>query len=143
MNIEVTQNPNLDDLQTISLGLQAHNKKHIGEAATEDELKFAVFAKDDSGQVIGGIRAIAFWDWVNIEVIWVDETARGAGLGRQLLEEAEAFARQKGFFRVSLETGSFQAREFYEKQGYAVFGQLDDFPVGHTMFYMKKTLNSL
>jgi len=44
------------------------------------------------------------------------------------------------FFLASLETASFQAREFYEKQGYEVFGELDDFPKGHTMFYMKKVL---
>lgn len=140
MNIEVIQNPSPDDLQTISLGLQSHNTKFIGGVAVEDALKFAVFAKDNAGKVIGGIRAVALWDWVNIEVIWVDEKARGAGIGRQLLEKAEAFAMEKDFFFVSLETASFQAREFYEKQGYEVFGELEDYPKGHKMFYMKKEL---
>lgn len=142
MNIEVTQHPNPRDLQTISSGLQSHNRKVIGGVAVEDELRFAVFAKDDQGNVIGGIRAVGFWNWLNIELIWVDEGARGVGVGKQILKKAEGFAVENNFFKASLETASFQAREFYEKQGYEVFGQLDDFPLGHTMFYMKKVLLS-
>ncbi len=142
MNIEATQKPNPDDLQTISLGLQAHNAKHIGGVAVEDEFKFAVFAKNNAGKVVGGIRAVAFWNWLNIEVIWVDEAARGGGVGQQLLAAAEEFAVKNDFFFACLETASFQAREFYEKQGYEVFGELDDFPKGHTMFYMKKALSN-
>ncbi len=141
LNIEVTQNPNKDDLRTISRGLQSHNAKTIGGVAVEDELKFAVFAKDASGRVTGGIRAVASWNWLNIEVIWVDEEARGAGVGKQLLRKAEEFAIKNNFFSCCLETASFQAREFYEKQGYELFGELDDYPMGHTMFYMKKALS--
>ncbi len=140
MNIKVTQQPNADELATISQGLQSSNSKHIGDAATEEGLKFAVFARDDSGTVIGGIRAVAFWDWMNIEVIWVHEKARGSGIGRQLLKAAEEFAMENHFFWSCLETASFQAREFYEKQGYEVFGEPQDFPKGHTMYYMKKAL---
>ena len=141
MNIEVTQNPDKGDLTTISRGLQSHNAKTLGGVAVEDELKFAVFAKDAAGRVMGGVRAVASWNWMNIEVIWVDEQARGAGVGQQLLQEAEAYAIKNDVFSSCLETTSFQAREFYEKQGYEVFGELDDFPMGHTMFYMKKALS--
>jgi len=35
---------------------------------------------------------------------------------------------------------SFQARGFYEKVGYTVFGRLDDCPPGHSRFYMQKPL---
>lgn len=143
LNFEVTQNPNNDDLKTISVGLQTHNAKTIGGVATEDELRFAVFAKDIDGRVIGGLRAVASWDWVNIEVIWVDEDARGAGVGQQLLRKAEEFAVSKDVFRLCLETTSFQARGFYEKQGYEVFGELEEYPRGHTMFYMKRVLPEL
>jgi ribosomal protein S18 acetylase RimI-like enzyme len=140
LNIEVTQNPDPDDLQSISMGLQSHNAKFIGEGAFEDEFRFSVFAKDDTGKVVGGLRAAAAWNWLNIEVIWVSEKARGVGLGQRLLARAEEFAMKSGFFSVYLETASFQAREFYEKQGYAVFGKLDDYPIGHVMYYMKKRL---
>ena len=41
-----------------------------------------------------------------------------------------------------LDTLSFQARPFYEKLGYRVYGQLEDFPAGsgHTRYYLTKTL---
>lgn len=142
LTIEIEQSPKQADLETISLGLQSHNKKHIGDAASEEELTFAVFARNDVGEVIGGLRAIAEWDWLNIELIWVDEDYRNMQIGKQLLEKAEAFAIENKVFNVSLETGSFQAREFYEKQGYEIFGTLDDYPIGHTMYYMKKSLST-
>ena len=140
LNITVEQNPKQSDLQTISLGLQAHNEKYIGDAASEEELYFSVFAKNDAGEVIGGLRAVAEWDWLNIEVMWVNENFRKMQIGKQLLAKAEAFAIENNVFSASLETGSFQAREFYEKQGYEIFGTLDDYPLGHTMYYMKKSL---
>lgn len=140
IKIEVEQNPKQSDLKTISLGLQSHNEKHIGDAASEEELTFTVFARNDKGEVIGGIRAVAEWDWLNIELTWVDETFRNMQIGKQLLEKAEAFAIENNVLNVSLETGSFQALEFYEKQGYEIFGTLDDYPKGHTMYYMKKSL---
>ena len=102
MKIEVTRHPSKADLRTISQGLQAHNSKFIGGIAVEDELRFAVFAKDSQGIVVGGIRAVGFWNWLNIEVIWVDEKARGEGLGRQILSRAEEFAKENNYFKVCL-----------------------------------------
>ena len=31
--------------------------------------------------------------------------------------------------------------EFYKKQGYQVFGQLDDIPPGYTSFFLKKQID--
>ena len=35
---------------------------------------------------------------------------------------------------------SFQARPFYERLGYAVFGAVEDCPPGHTKFHLEKVL---
>jgi len=39
-----------------------------------------------------------------------------------------------------LETHSYEARPFYEKLGYEVFAALEDYPPGHTKFYLRKQL---
>jgi hypothetical protein len=49
---------------------------------------------------------------------------------------------QHGFTRARVETTSFQARPFYERLGYEVYGVLDECPVGHTTYFMKKQLRA-
>jgi hypothetical protein len=39
-----------------------------------------------------------------------------------------------------LDTFEFQARGFYEHQGYTCFADLPDYPPGFSRFFMKKSL---
>ncbi|HCU57536.1 MAG TPA: hypothetical protein DF984_04810 [Anaerolineaceae bacterium] len=68
------------------------------------------------------------------------EDLRGQEFGRQLLEKAETEARQRNAKHAYLDTFSFQAPAFYEKSGYAEFSRLEDFPAGHTRYFLVKTL---
>ena len=65
---------------------------------------------------------------------------RGQGYGSRLLLAAEEEARTQGCRGVFLSTFSFQARPFYERFGYEVFGELADYPAGHALYFMQKTL---
>ena len=47
---------------------------------------------------------------------------------------------QKGAKLIHLDTFDFQAKEFYEKQGYIVFGILENCPEKHYRYYLKKVL---
>jgi GNAT superfamily N-acetyltransferase len=105
-----------------------------------EELRFAVLARTSTGELAGGIRASAFWGYLSIELLWLSEPARGGGIGTRLVRAAEAFAVQHGFQYARVETTSFQAKPFYEKLGYEVFGVLDDFPPGYRSYYLKKRL---
>ena len=78
------------------------------------------------------------WNVAYIETLWVDESHRGQGLGAKLLAEVENTAKEKGCYLIHLDTFDFQAKEFYEKQGYVVFGVLEDCPKGHCRYYLKK-----
>ena len=140
MKIEITEKPDHKDLETISKGLQSYNKKMIGEQTDGEVLSFAVFSRDDDGKIIGGIRAVAFWNWLTIELLWISEEFRGLGIGTQLMEQAEHFAMKNNYYLSIVETASFQARDFYEKSGYEVFAELDNYPNGHKNYYMKKKL---
>jgi hypothetical protein len=56
------------------------------------------------------------------------------------MRRAEAVAAARGCVGVWLDTFSFQARPFYERLGYSVFGTLEDNPRGGARFFMQKRL---
>ena len=101
---------------------------------------FSIVLRDDNGTVRGGILGQTLWDWLQIGTLWVEEDLRGNGHGHQLLEAAEALGVERGCRHARLATWEFEAREFYEAHGYAVFGQQKDFPQGHTQYYLAKEL---
>lgn len=99
---------------------------------------------DDNGNIIAGCVAKMYcWNVAYIDTLWVDETYRGKGLGAKLLAEIEKAAKEKGCYLIHLDTFDFQAKEFYEKQGYKVFGVLEDCPKGHCRYYLKKVISTL
>ena len=55
-----------------------------------------------------------------LDDLCVDSRMRGLGAGRALMEAAESFARENGFYNITLNVWEFNggAREFYEKLGY-------------------------
>lgn len=71
-------------------------------------------------------------------VLFVDEKHRKQGLGHILLEAMEEEAKSLDIKLIHLDTFDFQAKDFYLKHGYEVFGVLDDCPQGHKRYYMKK-----
>ena len=90
MQIEITTNPKEKDSQIISNGIIEFNKAKIPQLEPiEAEVKFSVFAKNETNDVVGGIRATCFWNTLHIELLWLSETCRGKGLGRTLIESAE------------------------------------------------------
>jgi ribosomal protein S18 acetylase RimI-like enzyme len=73
--------------------------------------------------------------------LWLDEDYRGRGLGSDLLRQAERQAVARGCRRACLSSFSFQAPDFYLRQGYEIFGQLEDYPDGETLFFLRKVLS--
>ena len=92
------------------------------------------------GEVVGGLIGETHWDWFYINLMFVRQDLRCRGYGSQLLALAEEEARKRGAENTYLDTFSFQAPDFYQKHGYQVFGELDDFPAGHQRFYLRKQL---
>lgn len=137
MQIEIEPSPTAETLQTIYDGLRRHN--HAFAPAGGDS-SFAVFLRDVDGRILGGLIAKAGRGWLKIGTLWVDETVRGRGFGRQLMETAEAEGVQRGCHSAYLDTFSFQAPEFYQKLGYEILGTLEAFPDPHKRFFMRKSL---
>jgi len=92
------------------------------------------------GEVLGGLIGATNWDWLHIEILSVDERLRGGGWGRRLVEAAEAVARKRGCVGAWVDTFSFQSPGFYERIGYAVFGELPSYPGAERRIFLRKML---
>jgi len=135
--LTVEETPRGEDVSVLAQGLTAHALPYTQRPGFQP---LGVFLRDESGTIIGGVWGQVNWNWVHIGLVWVAETLRGTGYGRQLIAAMEHAAKERGCTAAHLDTFSFQARPFYESLGYEVFGTLDDYPQGHQRFFMKKTL---
>lgn len=127
--------------QAIVEPLKAFNDAHVG---VSPRAHFALILEEpDTGAIVGGLWAEIARGWLFVDLLFVPEALRGRRLGSELLARAEALARERGCVGVHLQTAAFQARGFYEKQGYQVFGTLEDHPVGSRTFYFAKRLAPL
>ncbi|WP_447835097.1 GNAT family N-acetyltransferase [Aeromonas salmonicida] len=128
--------PQDEELDALRIGLSGYNTAQAGTHLRE---RIASFIKDEQGKVLGGIVADIKWGWLHVDWLWIDEGIRKDGWGARLLATMEQYASDKGITKVHLETTSFQALPFYQKQGYTVFGELPDMPPGHITYFLKKT----
>jgi GNAT superfamily N-acetyltransferase len=127
------------DEAVVVRGLLAFNEDRLGPA---DERPVKFVARDSAGVVVGGILGHTRWRWLYIAKLWVDEHARGHGLGTRLIAAAEDLARSRGCTDVNLDTFDYQARPFYEKLGYELFGTLEGYPPGSRQYYLRKPLRT-
>jgi GNAT superfamily N-acetyltransferase len=77
---------------------------------------------------------------LDVDDFYIAEEYRGQGIGTSVLQKAKAIAIKRGCTRCVLSTFEFQARVFYEKQGYSVSGKLQDYPPGSAYYWMRKEL---
>ena len=125
------------DEAAVVRGLLAFNEARLGSSG-DQPVKFVV--RDSAGTVVGGILGHTRWRWLYVAKLWTDESVRGKGFGTRLLEAAEELARSRGCTDARLDTFDFQARPFYEKLGYELFGTLEGYPPGSRQFYLRKRL---
>ena len=119
----------------------AHSAFHHDIRPTGPEA-LDLIVRDERGHVVAGLTAQSYWGWLEVMDLWVAQGMRRHGLGRQLLQAAEAEARERDCTRVWLRTFSFQARDFYVKQGYYQVGVLEDYPPGEAFFWLRKDLEA-
>jgi len=101
-----------------------------------------LFLRDDGREVLGGLLGAIWGGVLFVRILWVAQALRGQGHGRRLLEAAERRAVERGCRHVFIDTFSFQAPGFYEKQGYEIYGRADDWPVGHAHYFLRKDLRA-
>jgi GNAT superfamily N-acetyltransferase len=137
VHVERDLAPTAEDMAQVRAGLMAFNESQAGPAQVE---RVAVYLRDSNGAIQGGLVGFTAWNWLSIDWLWVSEALRGRGHGSALLREAESLARTAGCVAVKLDTYEFQAKPFYEKHGYVVFGVLDGYPANTRTYYLQKAL---
>ncbi|MHC8299294.1 GNAT family N-acetyltransferase [Pseudomonas sp. ZS1P83] len=124
--------------QVLSAGLSAFNDQMTG---INDRQSLAVTVRDpETHQVLGGITGRTSLGLLFLDLFYLPESLRGSGLGSRLLKAYEDEGRRRGCNSAVLYTLSFQAPEFYEKNGWQRFGEVPCEPKGTSRVFMSKML---
>jgi len=115
---------------------------NTAKAGDDNHIPLAILIRDSAdSRILGGLCGDSFYDWMFIKLFFIPDTLRGHGLGQRLMQQAEDIARARGCTGIWLDTFEFQARGFYEKLGFTVFGTIPDYPKGYSRFFLQKRLD--
>lgn len=129
------------DVEQIYSGLTESNSRKVPELRNGMYFEINKKIAGENGTVIAGcIAEVNQWNALHIDALWVSEEYQKLGLGSRLLKEVEAVAAENGCTLAHLSTFDFQAKDFYIKHGYEVFGTLENSPEGHCRYYLKKVI---
>ena len=123
--------------QVIGNLIRSYNRSKR-EVAESEPLN--LYVEDDSGELLAGLVAETFGNWLEIEYLFVKEDLRGQGIGSQLLQQAESEAKKRNCRFAFVNTYQFQAPAFYQKYGYKEVFVLKDYPYSGQRHYYQKDL---
>ena len=96
---------------------------------------------EQDGDLLAGVSG---WTWgvaAGIGMVWVNEEARGSGIGARAMAVFEAEARRRGADHVFVTSFTFQAPGFYERRGYREIFRWYDLPApGQADVHFRKDL---
>ncbi|WP_279583319.1 GNAT family N-acetyltransferase [Fodinicola feengrottensis] len=111
------------------------------ETGIDDRRPLAVLARDpESKRVVGGLSGRTSLGLLFVDLFYLPAGLRGAGLGSEILRQAEEEARRRGCRAGVLYTISFQAPAFYVARGWRVFGEVPCDPPGTSRVFLTKEL---
>ena len=126
------------DIAELRDAVHAYNEETTG---FRDGLALSCFVRDDDGQLVAGIDGFTWGGYARVEYLWVEQSRRHLGYGRQLLEAAEDEARRRGCVTMVLDTHDFQAPRLYTRLGYKLAGTTHDTPRGYRQYLYEKRLS--
>jgi GNAT superfamily N-acetyltransferase len=133
----VEEQPDERDIAFVARQLHAFN---IASTGYTDYRPLAVFLRDATGAIAGGLTGFTWGKALKIEYLWLRADWRGRGLGTRLVKAAEREAIARGCRSAVVDTHSFQAPDFYPRLGYARCGVAADWPMGHQQHYFQRAL---
>jgi len=135
LRITIPEHPSEAHRDAVLAPLRAYNIDRAGDPRFRP---IAVMLTNEAGDHLGGLWGRCAYDWLFVELLAVPEDHRGKSYGKTLMEQAEGIARANDCIGIWLDTYEFQARGFYEKLGFEIFGTLEDHPIGQKRFFLCK-----
>ena len=124
-DIHYTCRPATDDETAITAArLRDHTEASIGMPVKFEPFGVTAYEGD---KLIGSIIGKIFSHWLHMDLVWVDKSYRGKGIGRQLLKTTIAEASRKGLGGIEVWTQSWQSPGFYLACGFSELAVIDDF----------------
>ncbi|ORO54630.1 GNAT family N-acetyltransferase [Streptococcus oralis subsp. oralis] len=117
--------------------IRAYNRSKREEAESEP---LNLYLEDEKGNLMAGLVAETFGNWLEIEYLFVKEELRGQGIGSKLLQRAESEAKKRNCRFAFVNTYQFQAPDFYLSHGYKEVFILQDYPYTGKRYYYQKNL---
>ena len=133
--ITIEDDASKEDIRALWNGLDQYNFSKTGQKAQ----LISVFLRKEH-EVLGAVRGWTGYGWLLIRAFWLREDQRQKRWGSRLLQATEAEALKRRCRYSHVETFSFQALGFYQKNGYQVFGELENVAGDHKWYFLKKDL---
>ena len=131
------ENTESQKAQEIGDLIRSYNRSKRETAESEP---LNLYVEDEHGQLLAGLVAETFGNWLEIEYLFVKEELRGQGIGSQLLQQAESEAKKRNCRFAFVNTYQFQAPAFYQKYGYKEVFTMKDYPYTGQRHYYQKDL---
>lgn len=138
VTIRATAEPSEAERSAVLTALRQFTRETVPALDNQD---FAALVVDPAGDVIGGLVASSRWGGFHVEMVALPPALRGKGIGSRLLDLAEQEARRRNCYHMLLDTQAFQAKSFYERHGFTVFGQIAGPAPYYPRFFMQKSLD--
>jgi len=135
--IQATSKPNPDDVQWLCDGIMGNAQYIKGHNPVEF---FGFFLRDDQGSLHGGLNGDILYGGMYISQLFIEDSLRSQGYGSQLMQKAEALAKEKNCNFVSVNTMDFEALEFYKKHGFYIEFSRNGYDKNSVFYFLRKNL---
>ena len=117
--------------------IRAYNRANREPSKSEP---LNIYLEDEQENLVAGMVAETFGNWLEIEYLYVSDELRGQGIGSKILKMAERESKERGCKYSFVDTFNFQAPKFYEKHGYKEVFALKKYPYTGERYYYTKEL---
>lgn len=110
---------NKNQIEQLEEALEAYDEKHI-TYSLDGRISIGI---EEDGKVVAGLDAcITCFKILYVSTVFVEESCRRRGYGKELIVELEKRAKELGANTIRLDTFGYQGKDFYIAMGYEQVG---------------------